>query len=448
MSIGRLSCISELSNLTSEATLSGSIEYHVRHITGIKHSSSELSSILENESTLRWMAFATVRAPWFDSVIGAIVAINAVCIGIELQMSLSGEVPMSLQVMESVFLSIYVLELMLRLFADGRVKFTQTVFLFDLGLVVTGVLAKVAEVVGAKGFDSIDLLLVFRSLRVFRVVRAIRMLEFFSELWKLFTGLLRSARTVFAAFLLIFLVMYMFACIGVEAITKSEALRGDEDTRPIIEEFFDSVFSIMLMLIQFATADSISPIYVPIVKKQPALAIYFVSLVLVITVLCMNLVTAAIVESAIRTGKDDQDLILQRIRNHTRRYMPVLKRVFQEIDTTGEGTLSYRELEDSIEAFNELHLPEALAKILEPCTLKNAFELMDDDEDGKVDLTEFVRGVFGLAYMEVPIETTHMLEMLRRQSRSVHEITEQGRELQTRVRIISESIDTLQGSIK
>merc|ERR1712032_1423203 len=125
---------------------------------------------------------------------------------------------------------------------------------------------------------------------------------------------------------------------------------------------------------------------------------YFLGLVFGVTVLCMNLVTAAIIEQAISAGKEDRDVIHHRIRTQADKFIPLLTDVFEQIDDSHGGKLTFRDLQHNIDMFSEMKLPSNLGRVLEPCTLKNVFELMDHDGDGTVDVTDFVRGIFSLAY--------------------------------------------------
>merc|ERR1712032_1039053 len=129
---------------------------------------------------------------------------------------------------------------------------------------------------------------------------------------------------------------------------------------------------------------------------------------------------------------------IQRIRRLTKQYTPLLQKAFKSIDD-GQGLL-LAELEESINLFHNLELPPPLRRILEPRTLRNVFDIMDDDQDGRVNLEEFTRGLFSLAFCDVPIETTHMLEMLRRQNRDLADIATQARELQASLMRITESL--------
>ena len=55
----------------------------------------------------------------FDSVIGLVIVINSAMMGIEVTQKLTGEVTLPFSSLELLFTSIYIIELVLRLYAHG-----------------------------------------------------------------------------------------------------------------------------------------------------------------------------------------------------------------------------------------------------------------------------------------------------------------------------------------
>merc|ERR1719469_1764533 len=108
--------------------------------------------------------------------------------------------------------------------------------------------------------------------------------------------------------LLLLLLLYVFACIAIEIITLG-AHSEDEEYQQIVHTFFRSIPISMLTLVQFVCVDSIGNIYKPLIEKNPLLMTpYFVVLILVISIVLMNLVTAIIVNGALEQAADDKDM--------------------------------------------------------------------------------------------------------------------------------------------
>merc|ERR1719333_892923 len=75
-------------------------------------------------------------------------------------------------------------------------------------------------------------LMVLRVMRLLRLARSVRLLVQFKTLWMLVRGLLTSATTMFYTFMLMILILYVFACLGVEIITKNEELQTHNTLGP------------------------------------------------------------------------------------------------------------------------------------------------------------------------------------------------------------------------
>jgi len=201
-------------------------------------------------------------SPYFDSAIGLTIVANSLTIGLEQALIEPNPVLLTL---EDVFLSIYVLELLLRLFASGFSAFLDHWVKFDTLLVVIGILGS-RYFVALVGEDLVPLV-VLRTALLLRLARAVRLLVHFQVLWKLVGGFLSSASTMFYTLLLLLIFLYIFSCLGIEVITKNKSLQHDEDTRWVVEMYFTSLLMTMLTLVQFVCLDSVGAIYKPLMKR-------------------------------------------------------------------------------------------------------------------------------------------------------------------------------------
>merc|ERR1719443_42577 len=129
---------------------------------------------------------------------------------------------------------------------------------FDFVLVVLGAVSSwiiepilLAQDDGGASMEALAPLMVLRVMRLLRLARSLRLLSQFKTLWMLVRGLLSSASTMFYTFALMILILYVFACLGVELITKDNKLYTDPDVGEHVQEFFPSVLTTMLTLVQF-----------------------------------------------------------------------------------------------------------------------------------------------------------------------------------------------------
>jgi hypothetical protein len=366
----------------------------------------------------------------FDNAIAMVILASSVCVGVEIQCDLDGSVTCAelTHNLEHFFLVIFVLELLIRSFAEGLGILKNGWFRFDAILTGVGVISSwVIEPIlrntldGSESLGILSQVVILRALRFLRLVRALRFFEQFQEMWKLANGLMRSFRTVLSAVILMVIVVYIFACIGIELITKNTTLLEDSTTAALIQTHFPSLQVSMLSLLQFTNSDSIASLYMPLVVKASYLSFYFGSLWLILTITLMNLITAVIVDTAIAQGGDDRELELATKRKRLRQLEPVIKNIFQELDAAsgngeGDGELSLQEFREGLVNMKEAskaRLPADIRNILDSDQLIDVYEHLDADGSGAIDEDEFIDGIFSLALQSVPIETTKILQQLR-----------------------------------
>jgi len=252
------------------------------------------------------------------------------------------------------------------------------------------------------------------------LVRALRFLQFMQPLWKLVSGLLGSTRTVVSAAFLIFATIYVFACAGVALFAQDQTLHEDRVAGAIIVEYFQSVPVLMLTLVQFISCDSVAGIYHPLIQVKPAMILYFLPIILVVPISLMNLITAVIVDHAIKASAHDAELERCRLRGRLKELIPLLNRIFIEFDISHDGQLDLMELD--LSRVSEA-LPSEVLDVLKSHKLRDFFNLLDADASGQIDQEEWVDGMCCLVLNEVPIENLQMLHLLSRQARDLEVLT-------------------------
>lgn len=424
---GRSDLSSPVSNSSSAKKSKFSVNSQV--LCNLHFSSPEIDMLRDESEVEEVPPFSEGVRPWltaqskrlvhsgrFDETIGIIILMNAITIGWETQKEIHGDAPLFLVVLENTFLVMYIMEIIVRLFAFtplGAMK--QPWVVFDVFLVLLGCFSSwlVEPLVSAKVFESnsigiIKPILVLRVLRLLRLLRALRLIHAFKYLWRLVQGLLHCVPTMASAGLLLCGTIYIFSCVSVEIVTKNQRLLDDPEVGKIVKDHFASLPLTMLTLFQFATLDSIASIYMPIIKLQPDLFLFFLPIMLVVSIALMNLVTAVLVEASIDNGKVDKEMQKAHMRRVTRKLEPQIQEAFEALDTSGDGTITKHEV-----AQCSRELPDILARLVKPESLQELFDMLDMDGSGKVESEEFVNGVLHLAMSDVSIETQQTLKLLR-----------------------------------
>jgi len=213
---------------------------------------------------------------------------------------------------------------------------------------------------------------------------------------------------------MIILLMYVGAIAGVELIATNEKLLEDPETEDIVKANFNGILVTMLTLVQFTTGD-ITPVYFPLIIRDPWLIPYFLSCYLFITLLLMNLVTAALVNESISQGAEDREIKVKRLRLQVEQYVPELDWVFGHLDADSTGDITLQELA----AFNGTEqdighpLSDAVKEVLRPENLIDNYECFDADSSGTVNKQEFVQGCLAILVKDTPMELTQLLQLVR-----------------------------------
>ncbi|OLQ15725.1 Muscle calcium channel subunit alpha-1 [Symbiodinium microadriaticum] len=336
--------------------------------------------------------------------------LNMMMLGIEAEVSLineNEEVVWATWV-ERIFLAIYTVECALRVFAKGSDAFRNMWFLLDFFLVIVGLLALVVFPLVGTAAGGIEKILVVRGLRLLRLARALRMVGRLKVIWRLVYGLITAGQTMFSTTLLIGLVLFICGCVAVEIITKNKDFCRDptSETCQVVHKHFADLGTSILTLVQFVTLDSIAEVYFPIIVQQPLLLVFFLPILMFVSITLMDLITAVLVENALEFAAHEAEA--ERIKTKQRALWPACT-IFNEIDEDASGCVTH----DEIEKVSVDVLPPRLLETVSVDSMTDLFELLDVDGSGRLTRGEFVEGLLNLVLMDVPIWTIQSLKLLR-----------------------------------
>lgn len=372
--------------------------------------------------------------PQFDAAIGVVIVFNCITIGIEQEFELQGKDTFLLGVFETLFLAIYTFELLARFFGYGYHCIHDNWVKFDTFLVVAGIITgwPLSELIGE--LDELGPIMVLRTARLMRLARTVRLLIKFRELWMLVRGLLNSASTMLYTLLMVFVIIYIFSCMAVELITNHELARGpnaDPEFRAFVDLNFATLPMTMMTLVQFASLDNMNLLYMPLVKKSWWLAIYFVMLILVVSIVLMNLITAVVVNSALEQAMSDKEAMKAQQNRQRKRLMKDLKRMFHSLDDDDSGQVSVDEMALMTEDDKNL-----LYNVLGVSDPYEVFKQLDVDGSGLLEIGEFCDGIWQVAISNAPIE-------LKRIEKQVNHVKTIVLETESQQQSTKEMLDTI-----
>jgi len=333
----------------------------------------------------------------FDALMGLVILANAITIGVEQSLRLEGNSSIAVQILEHLFLLTYIGEIAVRVYVQGISCFKANWVKFDAFLTSTGVVQAwiIDPIFGS--VQSLKLLLFLRMLRLLRLARVLRLLLEMRELYTLMRAIRNSVATVSYTLGFLFISIYIFGCVGVELITNHDRASSPE-FQPSVERYFKNLPMTMFTLIRFACLDDMSSAYDDLVAADWTLAIYFISVILIVGIVFMNLLSAAVINSSLEQSSLDREALKQVEEKRRRALLQELKRLFTRIDADGSGTISLREIQ-SMEQQDKALLSSAMGT----SDMAAIFKQLDFDSGGSVDIDEFVDGM-EVALSAAPIE--------------------------------------------
>lgn len=270
-----------------------------------------------------------------------------------------------------------------------------------------------------EGNTALQTLTVLRALRLVRLVRVISRHPAFHEVWLLLRGLSESMRTLFWTSVVISFITYVFSIFGVVLLSTTlknayiEAPVSGEERQTLEElvEMTDGIWPLMFTLIQVLTLDSWTSFVREMMKYSPWCWVYFYLYIAFAVFVLMNLVTAIIVDNALKNSQKDAEAVLAEKEKEFKAALAQFQSLFELIDMDGNGELTREEFKI---AFQDPQI-EMRLKMLD-IQMKDCEEIFDllDTGDGVLSLQEFFEGITSMAGLA---QSKDMFRVLKRVDR-------------------------------
>lgn len=345
-----------------------------------------------------------------DSIVGMIVMLNTIYIVIELQhVGYESAIALDLQVddggwtgaatvfflTDHVFNSLYLVEMLLRLWRLQSVWSLWRSHWFDLALVLSSsVDLYILQPLDA-GVGTLNILRVVRVLKVLRALRVARLMSLFGELRILVTTVYGCFRALFWSMVLLSMIMTMsgmFMCRLLQSFVLDES--RDYSHRVWVWRYYGSSFRAIYTMFEVTLAGCWPQYVRPVLDNvSPWYAIFFMSYVAGVVFAVIRIITAIFLKRTLQVASQDEELMICEKLKERDRILRKLKIFFEEADASGDGAISLDEFE----------------KILSNPKVRSWFQLLElefheadhlfrllDDGDGLITIDEFIEGLMRL----------------------------------------------------
>jgi voltage-gated sodium channel len=218
-----------------------------------------------------------LERPALRNLILVLIIVNAIVLGLETSAAAMAQFGVLLRSLDTFILGLFVIEILVRVYAYRAEFFRDPWSVFDLSVVAIALLPATGP------------LAVIRALRVLRVLRALTLLP---SMRRVVGGLLASVPGISSIALVMSIIFYVFAVLA------TNLFGGDFD------QWFGSVGRSLYTLFQIMTLESWSMgIVRPVMEIFPLAWMFFVPFILIATFTMLNLFIGVIV-SAIQSFHD------------------------------------------------------------------------------------------------------------------------------------------------
>lgn len=226
---------------------------------------------LTQQSGLRGKLASLVDSQPFNNAIIGVIVLNSIVIGLQTSDRVVASVGNILEILDTTFLAIFVVELAMRFVAYGLSFFRRPWSVFDF--IVVGV----ALTPGAEAFSVV---------RALRILRALRLISQVPTMRVVVEALLRSLPGLGSTAILLLLIFYVGGVMST-VLFKSA-----------FPEFFGDLAGSIYSLFQIMTLESWSMgIVRPVMEAYPYSWLFFIPFVIITSMLVLNLVVAIVVDS-------------------------------------------------------------------------------------------------------------------------------------------------------
>lgn len=345
-------------------------------------------------SWLRKAAAVTEKSVPFDIVLALTITVNMVLVVMETNILAEGsqvDVPSWITISGHGILIFYIGEIVLRLYVYRLNFFTDNLGVLDLVIVMLDIFFNVFIMSLDRNFP----VAILRMARVMKITRAMRVISLFPELHIMMRSFVFAVKAVlWSVFMLVFVLCFhsIIAVSFVHPYNRELTREGywREQGCERCPRAFSSVFQAMLTFTQHLLAgDSWGQVTLPLIERHPQLAIYFIFVLVTVTLAVMNLILAVIVDKASEARENSvAQIAIMKERDFLVASRHLL-RIFEDLDADSTGSVSFEEMADGYKNHPDFRDIMKVMDVQED-DLEVVFGLLDTDDSGTVCYKEFV----------------------------------------------------------
>lgn len=366
------------------------------------------------------ICYSLVTSRYFDHLFGLLVLLNALSIGLQVDISArsqSEQPPDVFRAMECLFFAAFAAEVLLRISAQ-RIGFFRgpgwSWNVFDSVVVLSQLAEEVIAFIAAHHSsraalpNNLQSMRTIRLLRIIRLVRVVRILRLVKELQTIVLSVASSMKSLFWTIVLLLVVIFTVAVYFTQLISDQRiAGMNTPEVEEQLTRYYDGLGLSILTLYQAITGGvEWNNVVRPLISEAgPLSGLLFVLYVAFSVLALMNTVTGVFVESALKSAKEHHDTFL----------LAHVRQLFAKAAGNEGGMVSWEDFQAQLE---HTFMHEFFKAIdVEIAEAESLFRLLDVDDCGALDLEQLMDGCLRLQGPARAIDLSLLMHDSRRASR-------------------------------
>jgi len=335
--------------------------------------------------------FRWVRSNAFEAFSAGVILLNTIVVLVETDHRKSDDV--GWVVSDSLFTSLFLAELVLRMLALGHLWPRSPWNIFDLFLVLASMIDVWILPLLKQQFELrlLTMFRVVRLVRMLRILRLLRLLRHSSKLVLLVHALWGALRALGWFMILLVGVLYVMALIITRLTTLDPHLRDNQQ----VKDWFGTMPRALFTLFQLMTLEGWPDIARETMDESPWLTLFYISFILVTNITLLNTVAGVLTENVLSTSRQDAVRRQEQREQLLEEEREAVGEEVATIDQDGNGMLELEELRAAQASPQQApHLARFLALAgLSSSDAEEIFRLVDCSDASSVKYKDFVEAV-------------------------------------------------------
>jgi len=314
------------------------------------------------------------------------------------------------EVLDKCFIVIFALELVLRVLAY-RFQWIFSGWNYLDAFVVTMALLNW----GAPDLELVNptTMRLVRFGKLIRLVRVMRSSSLISCLGLMISALKGSVNALFWSLLVLTIIQMVAAMLISQLVEKYIMAESNPlEMRQVVFQYYGTFWRSTITMFEITFANWAPPCRILVDHVSESLGLFFLVYRCLIGFAVLSVVQAVFIQQTIKSAQNDDNMQIELKDKEKSRFADKLKKVFIQLDSSGDGLVSWQEFEAVMENNSDV---QQILDVLEVDVRDVAavFQLLDDGE-GTLDSDQFVKGVTSMRGQAKEITILTILTHLRR----------------------------------